>query len=220
MRMLRADKPSVYILDGTEKREKREKEKDSRYIQKASAPVIGPYIRPVTSCTSVTIPVTIWKLGRTVCVYSMVQRREKEKDTRYIQEASAPAAELCIRPVTSCTSVTIPSKYIPSDVLCTWIGITWYPIAIPPPANGDRTPILARKWDGFLTGFPSLFHPVVQRFVFITILDPNEVISTAEVQPCEYSGITHMVKYLRDQWKGIPDLHPCFIERTLVDAKS
>jgi len=30
--------------------------------------------------------------GRTVCVYSMVQRREKEKDTRYIQEASAPAA--------------------------------------------------------------------------------------------------------------------------------
>jgi len=36
--------------------------------------------------------VTIWKLGRTVCVYSMVQRREKEKDSRYIQEASAPAA--------------------------------------------------------------------------------------------------------------------------------
>jgi len=34
----------------------------------------------------------IWKLGRTVCVYSMVQRREKEKDSRYIQEASAPAA--------------------------------------------------------------------------------------------------------------------------------
>jgi hypothetical protein len=25
-------------------------------------------------------------------VYSMVQRREKEKDSRYIQEASAPAA--------------------------------------------------------------------------------------------------------------------------------
>jgi len=44
--------------------------------------------------------VTIWKLGRTVCVYSMVQRREKEKDSRYIQEASAPAAEPCIRPVT------------------------------------------------------------------------------------------------------------------------
>jgi hypothetical protein len=36
--------------------------------------------------------VTIWKLGRTVCVYSMVQRRDKEKDSRYIQEASAPAA--------------------------------------------------------------------------------------------------------------------------------
>jgi hypothetical protein len=27
--------------------------------------------------------VTIWKLGRTVCVYSMIQRREKEKDSRY-----------------------------------------------------------------------------------------------------------------------------------------
>jgi len=26
------------------------------------------------------------------CVYPMVQRREKEKDSRYIQEASAPAA--------------------------------------------------------------------------------------------------------------------------------
>jgi len=38
------------------------------------------------------IKVTIWKLGRTVCVYSMVQRREKEKDSRYIQEASGPAA--------------------------------------------------------------------------------------------------------------------------------
>jgi len=33
-------------------------------------------------------------------VYSMVQRREKEKDSRYIQEASAPAAAPCIRPVT------------------------------------------------------------------------------------------------------------------------
>jgi hypothetical protein len=38
------------------------------------------------------VGVTIWKLGRTVCVYSMVQRREKEKGSRYIQEASAPAA--------------------------------------------------------------------------------------------------------------------------------
>jgi hypothetical protein len=37
-------------------------------------------------------PVTIWKLGRTVCVYSMVQRREKEKNSRYIQDASTPAA--------------------------------------------------------------------------------------------------------------------------------
>jgi len=36
--------------------------------------------------------VTIWKLGGIVCVYSMVQRTEKEKDSRYIQEPSAPAA--------------------------------------------------------------------------------------------------------------------------------
>ena len=43
--------------------------------------------------------VKIWMLGRTVCVYSVVQRREKEKDSRYIQEASAPAAAPCIRPV-------------------------------------------------------------------------------------------------------------------------
>jgi hypothetical protein len=34
---------------------------------------------------------TIWK-GRTMCVYSMQQRREKEKDSRYIQKASAHAA--------------------------------------------------------------------------------------------------------------------------------
>jgi hypothetical protein len=44
-------------------------------------------------------------------VYSMVQRREKEKDSRYIQEASAPAARPCIRLVTSCTSVTRPAVY-------------------------------------------------------------------------------------------------------------
>jgi hypothetical protein len=35
--------------------ENREKEKDSRYIQKASAPASGPCVRPVTSCTSVTL---------------------------------------------------------------------------------------------------------------------------------------------------------------------
>jgi len=46
----------------------------------------------VTEPSKVTLCVTIWKLGRTVCVYSMVQRREKVKDSRYIQEASAPAA--------------------------------------------------------------------------------------------------------------------------------
>jgi len=57
------------------------------------------------------LAVTIWKLGRTVCVYSMVQRREKEKDSRYIQEASAPAAVPCVRPVISCTSVTVVVTY-------------------------------------------------------------------------------------------------------------
>jgi hypothetical protein len=36
--------------------------------------------------------VTIWKLGRTVGVDSMVQRREKEKESGYIQQASASAA--------------------------------------------------------------------------------------------------------------------------------
>jgi len=60
-----------------------------------------------SSITISTVDVTIWKLGRTVCVYSMVQRREQEKDSRYIQEASAPAAAPCIRPVTPCTSVTV-----------------------------------------------------------------------------------------------------------------
>ena len=39
-----------------------------------------------------TVNVTIWMLGRTVCVYSMVQRKEKEKDSRYMDETSAPAA--------------------------------------------------------------------------------------------------------------------------------
>ena len=32
----------------------------------------------------------------------MVQRREKEKDSRYIQEASAPVAASCIRPLYIC----------------------------------------------------------------------------------------------------------------------
>jgi len=49
-------------------------------------------INQVIEASKVTHSVTIWKLGRTVRVYSMVQRREKEKDSRYIQEASAPAA--------------------------------------------------------------------------------------------------------------------------------
>jgi len=31
-------------------------------------------------------------MGRTVCIDYGTERREKEKDSRYIQEASAPAA--------------------------------------------------------------------------------------------------------------------------------
>jgi hypothetical protein len=41
-----------------------------------------------------------------VHVFYGVEKREKEKDSRYIQKASAPAAGPCIRPVTSCTPVT------------------------------------------------------------------------------------------------------------------
>jgi hypothetical protein len=63
-------------------------------------------IGDVPSDHIVTRNVTIWKLGRTVCVYSMVQRKEKRRKTRGIQEASAPVTGRCIRPVTSCTSVT------------------------------------------------------------------------------------------------------------------
>jgi hypothetical protein len=35
-----------------------------------------------------------------VRVFYGTEKREKEKDSRYIQEASAPAAEPCIKPVT------------------------------------------------------------------------------------------------------------------------
>jgi len=42
--------------------------------------------------TDAIYSITIWKLGRTMCVYSMVQGREKKKDSRYIQKASAFAA--------------------------------------------------------------------------------------------------------------------------------
>jgi hypothetical protein len=41
-----------------------------------------------------------------VRVFYGTEKREKEKSLRYIQKASAPAAEPCIRPVISCISVT------------------------------------------------------------------------------------------------------------------
>jgi hypothetical protein len=43
-----------------------------------------------------------------VRVFYGTEKREKEKDLGYIQEALTPAVEPCIRPVTSCTSVTLP----------------------------------------------------------------------------------------------------------------
>jgi len=48
------------------------------------------------------VSVTIWKLGRTVCMYSMVQRREKERrKTRDIWTRHQPLQQSpCIRSVT------------------------------------------------------------------------------------------------------------------------
>jgi hypothetical protein len=59
----------VRVFCGTENREK---EKDSRYIEEASAPAAGPCIRPVASCTIVTEHVAIVLRGEP-CVYSMIQ---------------------------------------------------------------------------------------------------------------------------------------------------
>jgi hypothetical protein len=47
-----------------------------------------------------------------VRVFYGTEQREKEKDSRYIQKATAPAAGPCIRPATSRTSVTTPSSCI------------------------------------------------------------------------------------------------------------
>jgi hypothetical protein len=45
-------------------------------------------------------------MGRTVCIDRLkVQRREKEKDSRYIQEASTPAA-LTVYQICNCASST------------------------------------------------------------------------------------------------------------------
>jgi hypothetical protein len=69
------------------------------------------------------------KVGRTVCVYSMVQWREKEKNSRYIQEASAPAATPCIRPVTclrhkyTCNSFLTPLGRVISGDWPGWLNI-------------------------------------------------------------------------------------------------
>jgi hypothetical protein len=58
---------------------------------------IGDLIPDVT----LTVPVTIWKMGRTVCVYSMVQRKEKRRKTRDIYMRHQPLQQLpCIKSVT------------------------------------------------------------------------------------------------------------------------
>jgi len=87
----------------------------------SSLPIILPALPHMLSLGSMyAIVVTVWELGRTVCVYSMIQRREKEKDSRYIQKASAPTATPCIRPVTclrhkyTCNNSILPIT-IPGD---------------------------------------------------------------------------------------------------------
>ena len=101
---------------GTERREGERLEIDTRELC-ALCLTISPAYCQLVSGLYTTNDVTIWKLGRTVCVYSMVQRREREKYSRYIQEAWAPAAAPCIRPVTSCTSVTNEKETISNDIL-------------------------------------------------------------------------------------------------------
>jgi len=73
--------------------------RDCTYTGLGPRDTINQVNQQVKEASKVTEYVTIWKLGRTVCVYSMVQRRE-EKDSRYIQEASGPATVPCIRRVT------------------------------------------------------------------------------------------------------------------------
>jgi len=51
-----------------------------------------------------------------VRVFYGTEKSEKEKDLRCIQEASTPAAAPCIRPATSCTSVTEKSSQFASDI--------------------------------------------------------------------------------------------------------
>jgi len=51
-----------------------------------------------------------------VRVFYGTEKREKEKDFKYIQEASAPAAELCIRPVTCLRHMYISNNVSMSDI--------------------------------------------------------------------------------------------------------
>jgi len=74
-------------------------------------------------CLDVTHCFTILKLGRTVAVYVILQRSQKDKDSRYIEAASAPAAAPCIRPLTS-----LQHMYT-SGTVCYISGIMWLRMA-------------------------------------------------------------------------------------------
>jgi len=98
----------------------REKEKDSRYMDETSAPAAAAvyqifHIMYMYMCNNRCYDIEV---GETVCVYSMVQRREKRKDSRYMDETSAPAAvtvyQICnISPAQD--PVTTGPTYKPSD---------------------------------------------------------------------------------------------------------
>jgi len=64
---------------------------------------VSPY-SPLWVCTSDCYDMEVGE--NRVRVFYGTEKGEKEKDWKYIQEALAPAVGPCIRPVTSCTSVT------------------------------------------------------------------------------------------------------------------
>jgi len=60
--------------------------------------------------------VTIWKLGRTVCVYSMVQRKERRRKTRDIYRRHQPLQQSpCIRSVICLRHMYTSNRPRPKD---------------------------------------------------------------------------------------------------------
>ena len=81
--------------------ERREKEENSIYIQRFIGENFDASPLWVTChriCSSVCYDMEVGE--NRVRVFYGPENREKEKNSRYIQEASAPVAEQCIRPVT------------------------------------------------------------------------------------------------------------------------